>query len=116
MPHLVLEYSDNIIESDFITLFQSCHQVLVQELPTQLDSCKSRALKHTTYYIGNGKVQNAFVIVNIRIMPGRHADTLQKTGMALMDVLKTHFASSLKNTDCQITLEINEIGTFYFKS
>jgi 5-carboxymethyl-2-hydroxymuconate isomerase len=92
MPHLVLEYSDNIVESDFMTLFQSCHKVLVQQLPTQLESCKSRALKHTTYYIGDGKPQKAFVI------------------------LKTHFASSLKKTDCQITLEISEIGNFYFKS
>lgn len=116
MPHLVLEYSDNIVESDFMTLFQSCHKVLVQQLPTQLESCKSRALKHTTYYIGDGKPQKAFVIVNIRVMPGRSADTLQKTGQALMDILKTHFASSLKKTDCQITLEISEIGNFYFKS
>ncbi len=115
MPHLILEYSDNIIESDFIELLQRCHTLLTRLLPTQLESCKSRVLKHAVYCVGDGKPQNAFVSVTLKIMPGRSADTLESVSAELMKLFKTHFSASLKTLICQITLEIVEISNFYSK-
>lgn len=116
MPHLLLEYSDNILESNFDQLFQHCHTLMVNQLPTQLESCKSRALKHDVYYLGDGAPNNAFVSVHIKILSGRNADLLQKMSLDLMKILKNHFSVSLEKLNCQVTLEISEIGNFYFKS
>jgi 5-carboxymethyl-2-hydroxymuconate isomerase len=116
MPHLTLEYSDNIIETDFAGLFERCHTLLTNQLPTQLASCKSRALKHADYYIGDGKRNNAFVSLTIKIMSGRTPELLQKLGIELIKILESHFSSSLSKLNCQITLEIAEVSKFYFKS
>jgi 5-carboxymethyl-2-hydroxymuconate isomerase len=115
MPHIFLEYSDNIFESDFVTLFERCHAVLTQQLPTQLESCKSRALQHSVYYVGNGNPQNAFVSVSIKILPGRSEQTLQKVNQELMKLFKNFFSTSLQKLNCQITLEITEISKYYCK-
>ena len=117
MPHLFLEYSNNIIESDFADLFQRCHALLTDQLPTQLESCKSRALSHPIYYIGDGKPNNAFISMTIKIMPGRAPDLLQRIGNELMEIFRNHFSVSLTKLNCQITLEITKVDNLlYFKS
>lgn len=113
MPHLLLEYSNNILESDFIELLQRCHTVMTSRLPTTLESCKSRVLKHDVYCVSDGKPQNAFVSVTLKIMPGRSADILHKLSEELMEMFTTHFSASRKKLNCQITLEIVEISNFY---
>jgi 5-carboxymethyl-2-hydroxymuconate isomerase len=46
MPHLVLEASANIVESNerVRKILQECQELLTQQLPTQLASCKSRCV------------------------------------------------------------------------
>ena len=80
MPQLILEYSSNILEKDsFEALFKKCHELLVKVLPTELATCKSRAIECDTYYIGDGSPKNAFVYVIIEVMPGRSQETLKPT-------------------------------------
>jgi len=81
MPQLILEFSSNILEkNNLVTLFQECHSILEKKLPTDIDSCKSRAIECHDYYIGNGEPNNAFVHISLKIMPGRSLDTLKKCG------------------------------------
>jgi 5-carboxymethyl-2-hydroxymuconate isomerase len=116
MPHLILEHSSNIIEkNNLLGLFKKCHALLSETLPTELSSCKSRAIEHTTYYIGNGQENNAFVHVNLKIMPGRPSEIVETVGKTLIDLLKDHFDTSSKQFSLQITLEIQELEKTYFK-
>src|SRR5476651_359506 len=95
MPHLILEFSDNILEKNNITpLFQQCHAILTATLPTPIENCKSRAVEHTCYYLGNGQPKNAFIHVSLQILPGRSAETLQNTGNQLIVLFKNYFAES----------------------
>lgn len=117
MPHLVLEFTSNIVEkSNLTSLLKQCHLVLSDMLPTELVSCKSRAVERDIYCIGDGNGNGAFVHVDLRVMPGRDKETLQMVGQRLMDILKAHFSESLKVFQLQITLEINELATTYFKA
>lgn len=116
MPQLILEYSKNIIERDNLTtLFQQCHDLLAEALPTDLNSCKSRAIKCKTYVVGDGQLDNAFIHVSLKVMPGRTQDTLQNVGQRMMKVLENHFAQSLQKLKLQITLEISNLQPTYFK-
>jgi 5-carboxymethyl-2-hydroxymuconate isomerase len=74
MPHIILEYSSNVVEPDFSRLFKECHELLTGKLPTEMKNCKSRAVKCVNYYVGDGNADNGFVHVTLKIMPGRERD------------------------------------------
>lgn len=115
MPHLIVEYTDNVIEPDFAELLNCCHLLLTQRLPTQMESCKSRVIKHSVYWVGDGQPANAFVSVTLAVLPGRSAETLQLVSQELMTLLKTYFADSLEKLNLQITLELKEVAGLYSK-
>ena len=116
MPHLVLEYSANISEkSNFKALFAKCHQLLVEQLPTELASCKSRAIQQSDFYLGDGNTHNAFVHLQIKVLPGRTTEKLHNIGNNILPLLKDHFAHSLQTLNLQISLEIQDLSANYFK-
>lgn len=116
MPQLTLEYSSNVIEKNHLTdLLQQCHQLLVNTLSTELVSCKSRAIECKIYSVGDGKPENAFVHVNLKIMPGRTASILQNVGQKMLELLAKYFAASLQKLQLQITVEIQDLSSSYFK-
>lgn len=116
MPQLILEHSANIFEKQNLTkLFQTLHQLLTENLPTQLANCKSRAIEYTTYYVGDGNPNHAFVHINLKVLPGRDFATLQNTGEKIMEESKNYFTESAQKLNLQISLEISELEKIYFK-
>lgn len=115
MPHLTLEFSSNTLERNFSKLFAECHSILVNTLPTELASCKSRAIEAYASHLGDGNKNNAFVHLNLKIMAGRSLETRKQAGDNLLAALKTHFAGSMHALNLQITIEIMELEDTYFK-
>ncbi len=116
MPHLTLEYTANINEAvNFADLFQQCHQVLVAGLPTQLASCKSRAVVREHYYVGDGDPQNAFVTLTVKVMPGRKPEILDKVAQELLAIVQQHFILATAQLNLQITVEVAELSPHYKK-
>lgn len=117
MPQLRLEYTANIIEkNNFSQLFKQCHEILAEQLPADLASCKSRATQQDDYYIGDGNSENAFVCLQLQVFSGRSVETLNSVVQVILNVLKNHFAESLKQRNLQITLELQELShSTYFK-
>ena len=110
MPQLRLEFSPNIIEkNNMANLFQECHSILEKMLPTDINTCKSRAIECETFYVGDGNSNNAFVHVSLKVMPGRDEDVLKNVGETMMGLLQQHFSNSLQKLRLQITLEIMEL-------
>jgi 5-carboxymethyl-2-hydroxymuconate isomerase len=111
MPQLILEYSANVLEqNNFTQLFKTCHEILAQKLPADLGSCKSRAIQHNIYYVGNGEPNNAFVHVSLKCMEGRSEEILQNMTQEILNVLQNHFAGSLKKLNLQISLQLGELS------
>ena len=129
MPHLTLEYTDNIpINRSFLSLFQAFHEVLVEVGGIKIENCKSRARLVNTYYVGNGEPENAFVHLDVRFMAGRTESVKQSIGMELKRRLITWFevqsggdqagvgASTTSTKGLQITVEVRDIvRREYFK-
>ena len=117
MPHLTVEYSANIIEKDNIhDLFQLCHSTLVSSLPTDIHTCKSRAIEYSQFLVGNGDAKNAFVHVNLCVLPGRSQETLEKTSHQIMEILQAYFSISKQQLNLSFSIEIKELATTYFKA
>jgi 5-carboxymethyl-2-hydroxymuconate isomerase len=116
MPHLRLEYSSNIKERDFKTIFHELHQILVTECSANLESCKSRAVPYEIFYVGDGHPKNAFVHLEICLADGRPLKAREEAGKQMLEVLSRHFSKSLKDLNLQITVESKEFQrNLYFK-
>ncbi len=116
MPHLILEYSANIIEKkNLTTLLKKCHKTLAEMLPTDVTSCVSRAIECNTFCVGEGFEKNAFIHVSLKVKAGRTEETLQNAGNEVLEVLSDYFAETAKRFHLQITMEIGELSPFYFK-
>lgn len=110
MPHLTLEYTDNIKQQiDFKDLFTGLHQVLADVGAIPLGNCKSRAVRLVHYYIADGDSRHAFVHLVIRLLAGRPIEQKQEIARQSLAILKDAFASSLAEFELQISVEIHDI-------
>ena len=111
MPHVILEASANIkVNTDILT---TIHKILAEQLPTQLESCKSRIIRHNDYVVGDGAVANAFVHLTISVMPGRSQELLAAVAGKIMLALKEYFQQPELNL--QITIAIADLPAVYHK-
>lgn len=110
MPHVVLEYSANVLETvDHTALFGELHQAVLelQAFP-QLD-IKSRAMRCTDYYMGDGSPEAAFVHLRFSLLAGRDISVRQRLVQTCMRVLTAYFAGSIAQLQCQVTVELREM-------
>ena len=116
MPHLIMQYSENIIEEiSFSDLFTCCHLLLEDMLPTDISTCSSRAVRFSNYWIGNGEADNAFIYVNIKVMPGREMSSLTNISNKVLEVFKDYFKESINKLNLQLSVEIVELKETYCK-
>lgn len=115
MPHLTLEYTDNLQPlAGFVELFGHLHRVLAEVSGIRLDNCKSRAVRREVYFVGAGGARQAFAHLTIRFLAGRSAEVKEQIGRQSLAVLQERLAST--DLEVQITVEIQEIDrAAYFK-
>ena len=115
MPQIVLECSDNIFERNFSVVFHDIHQILTEHLPTELASCKSRVIRHTDFFIGEGTTNNGFVHLSISVIKGRSTPLLDSIAKIILEKLKVFFSHSLQELKLQITVAIKALPEVYQK-
>ena len=117
MPHLTLNYTDNIsIKPDFDEVFTELHHTLRDLANIQIDNCKSKALAFDTYYIGNGNKDESFVHLEVKFLEGRNQELKNLIGDELLAKLKNRFLSDSSEQRIQITIELLDIKKpNYFK-
>jgi 5-carboxymethyl-2-hydroxymuconate isomerase len=114
MPHLTLEYTDNLlVDVDFGDLFARVHAVLA-EAGIRIGNCKSRAVRLDTYRVGDGEPV-AFVHADLRLLEGRSPDVKRQIGERVLDILKERYDPQ-GSEEIQITVETRDISRdAYFK-
>jgi len=117
MPHLRLEYTDNINNpANFDDLFNKLHRVLVEYGDIDIDNCKSRAIKLDRFLIADGQKNGSFVHLEVRIFADRSEEVLHTIGEHLKLVLAENFVKDTARDNVQITIEVQEIKKeYYFK-
>lgn len=116
MPHIVLEYSDNLPPLlDFRALFDDLHQALNRIGGIKIENCKSRARAARHCFIGDGNADNAFIHLGIEFIEGRSAEVKQAIGRECLELLKRYYRLHLSQR-LQITVKIEDVALdFYFK-
>jgi 5-carboxymethyl-2-hydroxymuconate isomerase len=117
MPHLTLEYSDNLpAPVDFGALFAHLHEALVEIGSFRLADLKSRAVPHPCFRVGAGSPESVFVHLTVAIFAGRAPAQQQEIGERLLAILKTAFEPAWTAQPCDFTVELREMRREgYFK-
>jgi 5-carboxymethyl-2-hydroxymuconate isomerase len=108
MPHLTLEYSDNLA-FDVQPLLARLHAELVATGAVNLKGLKSRAVCHSQYRIADGDPDYAFVHVNLLIREGRSLEIQKEAAQRVMEVLKDTFGYRFENSYLSISVDIKEM-------
>jgi 5-carboxymethyl-2-hydroxymuconate isomerase len=108
MPHLTLEYSDNI-EVDVQPLLARLHEEVVATGAINLKGIKSRAIRHTQYRIADGNPDYAFVHVGLLIREGRPIEIQKEATQRVMNVLKETFGHLFEKRKLSLTVDLKEM-------
>lgn len=108
MPHLTLEYSDNL-EFDAQPLLARLHDELVATGAVNMKGLKSRAIRHTEYRLADGYPGYAFVHLNILLREGRPLETQQEVARRAMAVLEDTFGHYFKQGYISLSVDIKEM-------
>ena len=117
MPHTILEYSDNIVDSaDLQPFWAQLHPVLAATAPCRLQDIKSRAHRCDEFRMADGRWELAFVHLTLLMMEGRDEATLKKVGEGALAILQEHFPRTLAQREADFTVEIRPMRKdSYFK-
>jgi 5-carboxymethyl-2-hydroxymuconate isomerase len=108
MPHLTLEYSDNL-SFDVQPLLARLHSELVATGAINLKGLKSRAVRHSEYRIADGNPDYAFVHVNLLIREGRPIEIQKDAAQRVMAVLKETFGDRFESGYLSLSVDIKEM-------
>ena len=116
MPHIILELSDNIIESQYDSILLQINKILVDNLPAKLDSCKGRVIIHKNFLVGDGSKYNAFIHVNVDVLAGRSDEVLELASKKIINLLPLLFKESIKSLNPAISVSIGILPKAYQKN
>ena len=108
MPHLTLEYTDNL-PVDVQPLLARLHTEVVATGAINLKGIKSRAIRHTEYRIADGNPDYAFVHVNLLIREGRSVEIQKEAAQRVMAVLKDTFGYRFDKGYLSLSVDIKEM-------
>jgi 5-carboxymethyl-2-hydroxymuconate isomerase len=108
MPHLTLEYSDNI-DVDVQPLLARLHEEVVATGAINRKGIKSRAVQHTQYRIADGDPDYAFVHVGLLIREGRPIEVQKDAARRVMKVLKDTFGHLFETRKLSLSVDLKEM-------
>mgnify|MGYP006083060011 CR=1 FL=1 len=115
MPTIKIFYTDNISIKDKIDSFiKNTHTKLVEIIATDIHTCRTLIYPCSSYMVGNTKSKyNAYIQLNIAILPGRSSDLRKKLGRTLLHDLQKLCESNSVSIDFRVA--VSETDTeFYF--
>lgn len=109
MPHIVLEYSQNLIAHVNVPqLLTDLHQALAAQPDMDIQRIKTRALVLANFVVKDRDHGEGHMLhVTVSVLEGRSEELRKQYGQALYDVLKK--AQPEKYPDCAVTLEVREM-------
>lgn len=109
MPIVNLEYTDNLKIDGIVKPFLlEIHRVLVQEIKTNLRTCRSSISKCTDYVIADGDPRNAYIILRIQMLPGRTDAVKNQLGKIVLEKIHHAFSSEINKFDTQVRVALTE--------
>lgn len=107
MPHLSVEYTNDIQGIGSVSALQTLNQVLVASGQFEEADIKSRAIRLETFLVGTSSEPRGFVHAKLAILSGRSPEIKEAISHALLRALRTICTSS--RVHVQLCVEIVDI-------
>jgi 5-carboxymethyl-2-hydroxymuconate isomerase len=108
MPHLTLEYTDNLLSFNAGHALNELNHVLIESGKFKEIDIKSRAIRLDTFVVGTTAERRGFVHVKLAMMGGRSNQTKVELSDSLLLALKA-VCEPPANTHVQLCVEILDI-------
>ncbi|TCH62959.1 5-carboxymethyl-2-hydroxymuconate Delta-isomerase [Acinetobacter sp. ANC 4862] len=109
MPHIHLEYSDNIENLETKPILLALNKALVEGVYVgSANDVKSRAICQHDYVIGFGDASQAYVHAKVSLLTGRSVELQQEISQLLLTTLEQHLPKQ-SQMSLQICVEILEM-------
>ena len=116
MPHIIVEYSDNLPDESWD--IDELLRVLVDSaLETSLfpeTGMRARALRCENYHLGGGAAENGFLNISMRVGRGRTESERQVAGAAIFDAAKVALAKLTESRPVLLSFEMRELDDVKF--
>ncbi len=110
MPHFIIEATDNLrSEIDFQPLFAEIHTYLADTGIFPLGGIRSRVHWVDVYRMADGKEDDAFIHITLKIGAGRSVETLKPVGEQVFKILTSFFEPLFAKRYFALSFEICEI-------
>ncbi|MFN2443109.1 MAG: 5-carboxymethyl-2-hydroxymuconate Delta-isomerase [Thermoanaerobaculia bacterium] len=110
MPHLVLEYSANVIDPpEMRPLLLELHRKLAGTGEFRIEDIKSRAIRHETFAVAEGDADRSFVTLDIQILEGRSDAAKEGLSFAVLEVLQKAFVRAIDTSRCNVTAKVTDM-------
>lgn len=108
MPHLTLEYTNNLVDFDSRRVLMALNRTLIEFGHFEELDIKSRAVVLDSYLVGTSQEARAFIHVKLSILSGRSAQVKSELSNALLRVLSAD-CKELTQHHLQLCVEIIDI-------
>jgi 5-carboxymethyl-2-hydroxymuconate isomerase len=105
MPHLTLEYTNNLPEFDVQQILLAINTILIKSGHFEGPDIKSRAVRLDHFMVGNGSVATAFAHVTLRLLHGRSPETKSVLANSLLGAMQSAVQTD-RATALQLSVEI----------
>ncbi|WP_141453045.1 5-carboxymethyl-2-hydroxymuconate Delta-isomerase [Pseudoxanthomonas sp. z9] len=114
MPHLTLQYTDNLV-LDARALLARLNQMLFDSGHFDEEAIKSRAVALSDFLVGTDALAaRAFIHARLRVLPGRDEAVRAQLSEALLHALRAHLPAGPHAL--QICVEVGELPASYRKT
>lgn len=110
MPHFTLEYSANL--DGVVDMTELCREVLKTALASgvfETGAVRVRAIRCDAYAIADGKPENSFVDVSLRMAVGRDLAVRKRLGDQVFEAMTQFLALRFPAQHFALSFEIREI-------
>lgn len=108
MPHLVIEYTDNLALPDPAAWLSAANAALVASGQFIEADIKSRAYPVAAFHIGTEPAARAFVAARLSILSGRSIEVKQDLSQRVLQALQQHLPPAT-GLSTQVSVEVVEI-------
>ncbi len=107
MPHIVVEYSENLSKIDTYMLMADLHDALAAQDTVKKAKIKTRAIPIKDCMVGETEDMDEMVHIVLKLLKGRDVALRKKMADALFGVACSAVRSQY--TNCSVTVEVVEM-------
>jgi 5-carboxymethyl-2-hydroxymuconate isomerase len=110
MPHVTVEYTANLDDKiGIVDLIRDVHEAVIGTGAFEIGAVRTRAERRDVFRIADGDASHAFIHVDVRIGPGRDAETRMGLAKAIMDTVVTATLDIFARSGLGLSVEVREI-------